>query len=192
MKELTQFLVDKFPFFPQSALEEFSGCFRPQLMNKGTILDSTKELFKQIIFVNKGSIMAYSHKNNKRQILKICFEGDFVGDYKYMLTSQPTPILMESLEDCEVYVASFESIQAFYNQQNVWNDRLGRLLTEQYYLTWYEKSISLLMDSAAERYQKLLAEHPMLFQRVKQYIIAEYLGITPEGLSRIRKELTSG
>ncbi len=68
-------------------------------------------------------------------------------------------------------------------------ERLGRILMEQAYLKIVEQTIELQVLSAKERYENLLKKHPEIFQKVQLYHIANYLGIAPKSLSRIRKEL---
>ena len=69
-------------------------------------------------------------------------------------------------------------------------ERFGRLYLQQILIYQQNRSRSLLFDSAKTRYLKFKADFPKLSQRVPQYIIAQYLGIKPETLSRIRKKET--
>ena len=68
-------------------------------------------------------------------------------------------------------------------------ERLGRILTEQAFIKFVEQTIEFQVLSAKERYENLLKNHPEIFQKVQLYHIANYLGIAPKSLSRIRKEL---
>jgi CRP-like cAMP-binding protein len=68
-------------------------------------------------------------------------------------------------------------------------ERLGRILMEQAYLKIARQSIDLQVLTARERYEGMLRNYPEIFQRVPLYHIANYLGIAPKSLSRIRKEL---
>ena len=68
-------------------------------------------------------------------------------------------------------------------------ERIGRILMEQAYLKIVQQSIGLQVLSAKERYESLLQKFPEIFQRVQLYHIANYLGIAPKSLCRIRKEL---
>jgi CRP-like cAMP-binding protein len=68
-------------------------------------------------------------------------------------------------------------------------ERLGRILAEQAFIFVSQRFASMLLESPETRYQRLVQERPKVMQRVPQYMIASYLGITPEALSRIRKRL---
>ena len=69
--------------------------------------------------------------------------------------------------------------------------KLAKKLADQSAINLIRRSVSLLVDDATKRYEDLLRERPQVIQRVPQYMVASYLGITPEALSRIRKELQS-
>jgi CRP-like cAMP-binding protein len=68
-------------------------------------------------------------------------------------------------------------------------ERLGRILTEQAFIKFVEQTVEFQTLTAKERYENLLKNHPSIFQKVQLYHIANYLGIAPKSLSRIRKEL---
>jgi CRP-like cAMP-binding protein len=69
-------------------------------------------------------------------------------------------------------------------------ERAGRLVAEMLFISWQQRVKSLLLDDAERRYQKLVENRPELPQRVPQYLVAKYLGISPETLSRIRKKIS--
>jgi len=94
-------------------------------------------------------------------------------------------------------IKAFEQTQAAMIQQNDLEElfkrvpameRMGRLLVEQAYLRIVQLSIDLQTLSAEERYLKLVAESPLAFQRLPLYHIANYLGVAPKSLSRIRNK----
>ncbi len=64
-------------------------------------------------------------------------------------------------------------------------------MAEALYMNWQQKAKSLMLDDAEARYLKLIARRPNLFRRVPQYLIASYLNIKPETLSRIRKKVAT-
>ena len=93
---------------------------------------------------------------------------------------------MEALDALKSLEASF-SQKAFekYPEFNL----IGRLLTEKYYIELEERTISLQFQTATERYLKLLQQQPQLLQKASLGMIASYLGISQETLSRIRKKI---
>lgn len=67
--------------------------------------------------------------------------------------------------------------------------KLAKKLADQSAINLIRRSVSLLVDDATKRYEELLRDRPQIVQRVPQYMIASYLGMTPETLSRIRRDL---
>jgi CRP-like cAMP-binding protein len=94
---------------------------------------------------------------------------------------------VQALEETEVIEIPYSVLQHLYKIFPE-TERLGRIITENYYIKLEERFLSLQFKTAKERYQKLLNSKPSLIQRVSLGQIASYLGITQETLSRIRAE----
>jgi len=87
-----------------------------------------------------------------------------------------------------VEVLSYEDLHYLYDNL-LPIERAGRIITEGLFCGIVRRMLSYQNDSPEVRYQKLIEQRPMLFQRVPQYLIASFLGVTPVGLSKIRKRL---
>jgi len=87
-------------------------------------------------------------------------------------------------------VANTQKLNELYQKHPIF-ERIGRLMAEGLFINWHLKAKSLFMDDAETRYQKLLELRPGLSQRVPQYLVASYLNVSPETLSRIRKKIAS-
>ncbi|MDA7744860.1 Crp/Fnr family transcriptional regulator [bacterium] len=134
-------------------------------------------------------MICYYNKDGKRFIDEFSLDYEFITDYSSFLNQSPSNKNIQCIENTRLYVISRDSLDRLYEKNNAEFERLGRVMAEQLYMQWHEKSKSLLMDNATERYTKLIENRTQLPQRVPQYLIAEYLGITPESLSRIRKAI---
>jgi len=134
-------------------------------------------------------MMCYYNKDGKRYIDEFSLDYEFITDYSSFLNQRPSNKNIQCIENTAIYIISRDELNGLYDKKNADFEHLGREMAEQLFLQWHEKSKSLLMDSATERYTKLIENRSQLPQRVPQYLIAEYLGITPESLSRIRKSL---
>jgi CRP-like cAMP-binding protein len=116
------------------------------------------------------------------------FKNLLALDYESFITQQPTRLNIEVLSDAECVIIPYT--QAMLLQQQYYDfEKLSRLLSEQAYIATHSRAMSLLVLSAAERYQQLLAEEPYLLNKFANHQIASYLGITPQSLSRIRSAL---
>ena len=106
-------------------------------------------------------------------------------DFASFSQQQPSLMTFEALEATEVYAISYEDREALFGVDKKW-EHFGRKVSEEVYSVNYYRIVSMLVDSAEERYQKLLSESPELFEVVPQHYIASYLGITPQSLSRLK------
>src|SRR6185503_18854812 len=111
----------------------------------------------------------------------------FVADFSSFLTRKPARENIHALEDCELALISQKDLEKLYSESFAFQ-KLGRLIAEYNYVLAVERIYSLQHESALERYNHLLEIYPNLINRVPHHYIASYLGITPESLSRIRKE----
>ena len=95
---------------------------------------------------------------------------------------------MQALEPCSILLTDMEKITALANQSKNFERFLSLHLAIRY-SEMSERIRSFCIQRASERYERLLRQRPDLIQRVPQYYIASYLGITPESLSRLRKNM---
>ncbi|MFM7773982.1 MAG: Crp/Fnr family transcriptional regulator, partial [Candidatus Kapaibacterium sp.] len=109
----------------------------------------------------------------------------FVTEYVGFVTRTPARHSIVALEDSTVYEWTYDDLQAMY-EANPRGERLGRLIAETVFAETTSLVDSYKLQSAADRYRDFVQQHPSLVQRVPQYMLASFLGITPESLSRIR------
>jgi CRP-like cAMP-binding protein len=115
-------------------------------------------------------------------------ENQFAADYTSFLEQSPSIKNIEALEDTEVAEISYVNINELYQQFPVFQI-FGRRMAEQLFITFDQNNTRLTTMSPEERYLRLLQKQSPLLQVVPQYMVASYLGITPEHLSRIRKKV---
>jgi CRP-like cAMP-binding protein len=187
MIELQKIFSQIFHQFPEQTVNLFSKSFDKKELKKGDYFLKEGEKCDKLAFITSGAMMCYYIKNGKRFIDEFSLDLEFITDYTSLITNSPSNKFIQCLEKCTVYVISNDRLNDLYQTKSTDFEKLGRIMAEQLYLQWHEKSKSLLMDNATERYLKLIQNRTELPQRVPQYLIAEYLGITPESLSRIRK-----
>lgn len=150
------------------------------LMREGTIC-------KQIFFVENGLLRQYSvDEKGKEHILNFAPENWLVSDRESSFFNAPSPYFIQALEDTEVIILDqnfLEELAQEYPDFATFNMRLLH-----HHIREMQNRIELLLSaSAEERYDHFLNRYPDIVHRVPQAMIASYLGITPESLSRIRK-----
>ncbi len=169
--------------------------FNSVYYKKGDIINKEGEVFRNIYFINSGIVRSYFIDSKGRDFTwYIHYSGDkanlknlFVVDYASFIKQEPSKLFFEVIEDTELFSIDFNSIQKLYNLSAKWQE-FGRLMADEGYYHIHHRTMSLLTENAKTRYKRLLKENPNLLQIVPQYYIASYLGITPQSLSRIRKE----
>ncbi|MEL6625473.1 MAG: Crp/Fnr family transcriptional regulator [Bacteroidota bacterium] len=168
------------------AFEAFTRSTRVITLAKKERWEKEGEISQHMGFVSQGLLRQYEHKEGVEFTTDFFFENDFVGNYISYQTQSPSPSATEALEPSELIVIPFAQFEKLYESIPA-TQEVAEIIGKRKLLRMHKRSSSLLMDSPEERYYRLMELQPMIFQRVPQYLIAQYLGIRPESLSRIRR-----
>jgi CRP-like cAMP-binding protein len=145
-----------------------------------------------IAFIQSGALVYFKLSKKLDEITTdFAFEGDWVTDNHSRLNHLPSLINIRAIEDCELVMIKNNNLDVLYDKIPKL-EKLGRILMEQAFVKIAQRSIDLQVLSAKERYIQLLDQYPAVFQRMPLYHIANYLGVAPKSLSRIRKEISLG
>jgi CRP-like cAMP-binding protein len=140
-----------------------------------------------LYFTESGLLRGYYFDESKEITHWFAREGEFATGFYSFISKEPSFEYIQALEDCLLTQITYPDLQKLYATFPE-TERLGRIITENYYLKLEERLLSLQFKTAKERYNSLLERNPKLLQRVALGQIASYLGITQETLSRIRAE----
>lgn len=168
--------------------ESVRNTIQERTVAKGTVLLRQEEICSEVYFVSTGLLRSYTVDDNGREhIIQFAPEDSWMSDRNSFLFGEPSLIFIDAIEDSQLVVLTrefFNQVSSFVNF-NTFNTRaLHNLVRLQ------QHRISLLIGASAEaRYMDFIARYPSLTLRVPQWMIASYLGITPESLSRVRREL---
>ena len=154
---------------------------------------------EQIVFENKTSRALYfvetglTHtfvldKKGVSNTVQFGFEGYWVGDMFSFFSGKPAIFNMEAIETSTLSVMKYCDFEKACNQIPKFG-RFFRILVQNAYLGSLQRIAKSFSDDAEQRYLELLKQQPSLEQRVPQYLVASYLGIKPQSLSRIRHKL---
>lgn len=157
-------------------------------LRKREFLVREGQLCNHVSFVSKGLVSMYYLVDGKEKIIEFCNELNYTADYRSFLTRQPSMLYLQALEPTELLETSYEGLQLLYDKVPGAN-KLGRLIAEQLFIDMCDSANMEKNDTIYDRYYKLVQEQPWLLQRVPQYMIASYLGITPEALSRVKARM---
>ena len=137
-------------------------------------------------FVLSGCIRLYSITDNgTEQILQFAIPGWWISDYHSFQNNIPSTYNIQAVEDSEIAVITRTDSDELFQQIPVLNSYF-RLLMQRAYTAALRKMELLLVTSAEERYFQFVKNYPDFVQRVPQYMLASFLGFTPEFLSMLR------
>ena len=160
-------------------------------VKKGEFLLTEGQICKHIIFVEEGLLRFYSiDEEGKEHILQFAPENWFLSDRGSIYFNQPSSYFIAAIEDSTVALLDQHFVERASNQSAEFRNYNEYLL--QNHIRHIQNRVNLLIGATAEqRYLAFVELYPDLMRRVPQWMIASYLGITPESLSRVRKELTN-
>ena len=173
--------------------EEFdisSKYFITKKLRKHQFLLNEGEVCAHIGFVNSGCLREYTiDKKGNEHIIQFALSDWWISDLHSYLSGLPSAYNIDALQDSEVLLLEKSAREELLDNCKKM-DRFFRLLIEANHIATHQRIVDSLSSSAEERYLKLIKTYPKLFEIVPQNQIASYLGITPQSLSRIRKELS--
>jgi len=179
---------NKFVTFTKEEWEILSSYIHFKIVLKGEILLKQEDVCNNIFFLLTGTVIYYQLTDKGTEITTdFAFEGEWVTDNRSRISQTPSHLNIKAFEDIQVACIHQKDLEELFKQVPAM-ERVGRLLIEQAYVKLVQLSIDLQILSAEERYQKLVVQSPQALQRLPLYHIANYLGIAPKSLSRIRNK----
>lgn len=143
-------------------------------------------------FVEKGLLRSFTiDEKGNEHILQLGMQGWWVADLYSFLTGEPSEYNIEALEDSELLLITKSSWDLLLDEVPAF-ERYFRILIQNNLIATQRRLMGNMSTTAEERYQKLLQDIPDITQRVPQHMIASYIGVTRETLSRLRSQLASG
>lgn len=161
--------------------------FKEERIRKGEFFVRFDEVCAKIGFVSKGLFRMFYMVNGEENTTLFFSENQFVTDYFSFLNQTPSIGPIQALEDSIVYSVTQNNLQQLYELKN-W-ERIGRIMAERAFLFSVMEASRFLHDDYETRYVTFLKENPDYIQRIPQYMIASYLKMTPETLSRVKKRI---
>jgi len=142
-------------------------------------------------YVLKGAFRSYFvNDEGMEHTIQFAIEDWFISDFNSYVNQSPASLFVEALEDSTVQQIAYEDVESLCDK-NPKFERFFRLVAQKSFAFSQRRVLSNLGKSAEERYLEFFNLYPSIVQRVPQYALASYLGMSPEFLSKIRKRLTT-
>ncbi|MCF6132782.1 Crp/Fnr family transcriptional regulator [Flavobacterium wongokense] len=139
-------------------------------------------------FVIKGCLRSYEvNEKGQEHVIQFSVEEWWVGDLLSFLTEQPSNYNIDCLEDCELIQFTKADLNRLYDEVPK-VERYFRILLQNAYIATSQRLLSAMSKTAVEQYAAFIKKYPHIERRITNKQIASYLGITPESLSRVRKQ----
>lgn len=174
---------------PEWALFE-QQLYRRDMRKKENLVEHGK-VCNEVGFIVSGSFRFFYVKDGTEFSNYFCFPGELVSSYQSFLTRAPSFPTIQAMEEATLICFSHAGLQQLLANTLVGPkmERFGRLVAEYLICCYEQRMISFITQTPEERYRQLLLQQPELLQRIPQHYVANYLGITPVSLSRIRRRL---
>lgn len=157
---------------------------------KNEIVTEMGQTERRVYFVVRGIAEIDIFKEGDNRIVDFYFPGSFFCALTSFLIQKPSEAEIVALTELEVEYLDHDDVQKAYKMSLLAN-QLGRHLIEQAYLVKFQREKDFLTKTADVRYLELMKTRPELLKLLPVHKIAEYIGIHPESLSRIRKAIIS-
>ena len=169
--------------------ETIKTFFVSKKLKKRQYLLQEGDVCRQMAFVAKGLLRTYNVDDKGDEHMSVFgWEGWWLSDLNSFLSGEPAVFNVDAIEDSELLMISRADYEALTIAVPVM-DRYFRILYQNSLVTKERRLMSSITHSAEEKYVQLAESNPKIIERIPQNLIASYLGIAPETLSRIKKNL---
>jgi len=178
---------DSIILFSETEWKEMENCLRIKKLSKNEHFLKQDEICNKMGFVCKGYTRLYFLIEGEEQTKDFCFENTFTGSLASFLSCKPSAFNVISMEETMLLTIEYDALMRLYDQYMCWNT-FGRILAEEFSIRKENREVTFLLNTPEKRYQDVAEKYPYIIQRVPLKMIASYLNMTPETLSRIRSK----
>lgn len=154
-------------------------------LNRGEYLLQQGKIDANVYFVEEGSLQVFILNDGQEQIIRFGYQFNIIVALDSFLTQSPTIYNIQAIKKSKIKIIPKSTIDDFLlkaENKNWWIGVLENLVVQQ-----LDREVDILTASPKERYERVLRRSPQLFQEIPNKYIANYLRMTPETLSRLKK-----
>ncbi|WP_423147284.1 Crp/Fnr family transcriptional regulator [Rubrolithibacter danxiaensis] len=189
--EIYRAFLTRYVTFTEEEWAIFQSFLQLKSIKKKENFVETGKVCTEVGFILEGSVRIYHIKDGQEITGYFCLENELISSYKSFLNQNPSNCYIEALENTEIIIFSKNALGQLLNNPliNYKMERFGRLVAEELLCCYDDRVFSFVTQTPEERYLQLLQYGRNILKRIPQHYIANYLGITPVSLSRIRKRI---
>jgi len=155
-----------------------------KILKRNEFLKIEGTMDSHVYYIESGSLRVFVMDHDKEQIIRFGYTKNIIAALDSFLTGKPSPFYIQAIKKTKLRVISKTQMDDFLKEEKnkLWIKILEELVVQQ-----IEREIDILTSSPKERYERVLARSPQLFQEIPNKHIANYLRMSPETLSRLKK-----
>jgi CRP-like cAMP-binding protein len=177
---------------PESEWAYFVPHLAERRFEKSDYLIRAGDVADNFYFILEGLVrLFYSTEDGKEFNKGFAMENGYAGSFHSLVLQAPCGFSVQALESTQALALPNRLLRELYERHSCW-ERLGRRNAENLAIVKEAREKELLLDSLETRYRRFLKEYPGLADRIPQYHIASYLGVTDVALSRMRRKINLG
>ncbi len=189
MKELHK-ILEELIGLTESEWEFFGAKLKREEFKAKTPIIKEGTIAHNLYFIESGILRTYHLQDGKEINTYFACDKQFISAFSSFISQTASFETLEAIEDSVVYELSYQTLTKLYKESSKF-EKLGRILAEKNYLCIFDRTLTMQTKIAKEKYLEFIKNYDRkIVQRVPQHMIATFLGIAPESLSRVRKEIS--
>lgn len=180
--------LNQFEKLPEEVESDILSRLKKGNFHKRSFLMKPGQICEHFYYVEKGLARTFYINDGKEYTTDIFIDGEFLGEFSSFFSRTPSHQHIEMLEDSTLFYMHYDDLQALYSKYPIM-ERIGRLIAEYHYKSLSAHTYLLKFNTTAERYEHLFERKIEIIRRAPLGVIASYLGMSIENLSRIRRKV---
>lgn len=187
--QIRKYYQNIIPNLTQEKWHILENYFSLKYYKKGDLIIKAGQVCNEVWYINKGFVRVFIIKDDKDISTGFFIKDQYISAYESFLTQKPSTDNIQAMEDCELIALNYNQIQELYKTEPIF-EKFGRIIAENLFISISQRTNYFQVLTPEQRYEYLLDKNSQLIQLIPQYMLASYLGITAEHLSRIRKKIS--
>ena len=184
---LVHFIQSHLPV-QEEILEEIASHFEEKLFSRHDFFLQQGKVSDHYMYLEEGFMRAYTLDVDGNEVTTNFYtHNQVVFEVASFFNHIPSKEYIQAITDCKGYMLTFKQLNLLFHSIPEFRE-FGRTILVKGFVSLKQRTLSLINETAEERYENLVRHHPSLFQHVPLKYIASYLGVTDTSLSRIRRE----